>query len=135
MQWHFTYDLVPLLVAAIICFALSIYVVLRRKTAWAKAYALMMSLVAVWAFGYMMELASLTLPDKIFWTHIQYFGIVSIPTLWMLFISLYTGRDKWITRVRLGVIFIIPLAGLILELANNYTGLVIGDMRLVTTGP
>jgi len=45
----------------------------------------MVAAVAIWSFAGAMELLANGLAQKIFWSKLQYFGITSLPVLWLMF--------------------------------------------------
>ena len=55
-----------------------------------------------------MELASLNIETILFWNRVQYFGILSFPTLYLLFTFQYIGRDKWISMRNIMLLFVVP---------------------------
>lgn len=79
---------------------------------------------AWWTLGYIFELASNTLADKLFWGRFQYLGIVSVPVFWFVFNVQYAHRGHWITPSRWLGLSILPLITFLLLWTNEWHGLV-----------
>jgi len=122
-----------LLIAAAVSAALSLLSWRRRPAAGATPFALLMLGVADWSLAYALELASAGLAAKLFWTRIEYLGIASVSTFWLLFALQYTGRERWLTRRNLSLLAIIPLAALLLVWTDNFHHLFYSAVRLDTT--
>jgi hypothetical protein len=72
--------------------------------------SLMMSVisVAIWLFGYAMEMVSGTPEEKIFWAKIQYLGIPFVAPGIFSFTLEYSGCGGWLTNTK-GSTFTISL--------------------------
>src|SRR5262245_29095621 len=95
----------------------------HRGTSGAPAFALLMLTVVVWSFFYALELSSATLPAKLFWTRVEYLGIVVLPAAWFAFACHYTGHESWMDRRVTALLAIEPLLILLLIWTNEYHGL------------
>ena len=69
--------LLPLFVAAVTSLTLAIYAWRRRTIPGAMAFIGLTLAVAVWSLGYIVEIASPELSQKIFWAKVEYLGIVN----------------------------------------------------------
>jgi len=76
--------------------------------------AILMVGIAIWCTGYAMELLYNDLQQKILWAKIQYFGIVVIPTTWLLLIMRYVGKERWVNKKTILLLSIEPLITLYL---------------------
>ncbi len=90
----------------------------RRSAPGAGGLLALMTAVAVWALGYALELASPTLPDKIFWSQVEYFGIVLAPSAAVVLGVTYRERDYRLTRRTLTAMSLEPLGILALVWTN-----------------
>jgi PAS domain S-box-containing protein len=100
---------------------------------------------SLWSFCTALELASADLPTQMLAITIEYLAIVTIPVAWLLFALEYTGREHWIIRKNIAMLFIIPAFTLIMVATNNFhhlfytsvTGTVIDGLsyHIVTYGP
>jgi len=126
--------IVPLLIATAISAWLAVYARLRRPARGMAPLATLMAAVALWSLGYALELASGSLPTKIFWAKFQYLGIVTIPVAWLALALEYTGWERWVTARTLLPGSIIPLTTLLLVWTNDAHGLIWREIGLDTSG-
>jgi len=91
-----------------------------RDTAGAPAFALLMLTVVVWSLAYAFELSSAYLPAKLFWTRVEYIGIVLLPAAWFAFACQYTGHASWLGRRAIVLLAVEPVAILLLIWTNEY---------------
>ncbi len=113
MSYHFTPNMLPLVVATAISGALAWYTWRNRRTAGATPFSLMMFILFEWCLCYILHLAATDLSLKVFWLNVTFIGVVSLPVAWMVFAFEYTGRKVWINARRLAMLSIIPLTTLI----------------------
>jgi PAS domain S-box-containing protein/putative nucleotidyltransferase with HDIG domain len=125
--------MIPSAVAAIVVLAVALFAFLRRSTPGSAALMWVMLAVAVWSLGYTLELGSNDLPVLLFWSNVQYLGIVAVPVTWLVFTLHYTRREKWVTRRTLALLAIIPLITTVLTWTNS--SLMQYDVALDTGGP
>ncbi|NIV29822.1 MAG: hypothetical protein GWN58_10050, partial [Anaerolineae bacterium] len=119
MDWQYLLYIVPLLIAAAVSVGLAAYAWLRRTATAAVPFAILMLAVGTWTFGYAMEIASASLTVKLFWAKFQYLGIVAVPVAWLALSVEYTGQGRWLTRGKLALLSIVPLAILALAWSNE----------------
>jgi signal transduction histidine kinase len=83
--------------------------------------SLMMSVIAVaiWLFGYAMEMVSGSLEEKIFWAKIQYLGIPFVAPGIFFFTLEYSGRGSWLTNSKRMALIIIPTLITTLAFSNE----------------
>ncbi len=121
-------NLVPALimgVAAVFAATIAVYVTHSRWQAHgSKTFSLLMLGVMVWVAGAGLE-AGLPAPaTKILAAKLSYFGIVSVPPLWLVFAMRYVRHDRWVTRRFLAALAIVPVVTLVLVLTTESHGLV-----------
>jgi len=127
---------IPLVITAAVSAGLALYS-RRRLTAGAGSgwFALLMLAVSVWSLSSALELNSDDLPGKLFWSKVEYLGVVTIPTLWLAFALQYTGRERWLAlRYRL-LLAVEPIVTLLLVWTNEAHGLIWQHTELDTSGP
>lgn len=95
------------------------YQIFRRYEIVVRWFGFMMLGIAIWALSYGFELSSYTLEEMLFWIKIEYLGIAFIPAFWLLFISRYTGKDKWLSNTNFILLMKIPVITLLLVWTNN----------------
>ncbi len=93
-----------------------------------------MAAVVIWALSYALELAATDLAVKIIFVKIQFVGIVVAPVSFLLFVTEYTGREKWLTPRYLLSLSVIPLLTIIFTFTNEYHGLMYQMIWLDTGG-
>lgn len=81
----------------------------RRNIPGRRAFALFMTALAVWIFGYALELLLTPVGPKFFWARVQYFGIATVIPFWLLFLVAFSGRGRWINRPNLVALFCVPV--------------------------
>ncbi|HEX5505515.1 MAG TPA: histidine kinase N-terminal 7TM domain-containing protein [Thermomicrobiales bacterium] len=135
MRWEVTPYLLPLLLAGLLPLALAAVAWRRRAAPGAAAAAGLLLAVACWALAYLPELASVDLPDKLFWYRLKYVGIAATPLAWLVFALHYTGRARALTRRTWPVLAVGPLATVALALTNPLHHLLFRRAVVVAGGP
>ncbi|MFL7791203.1 MAG: histidine kinase N-terminal 7TM domain-containing protein, partial [Anaerolineae bacterium] len=125
---------IPLVITAAISAGLALYSRRRYLAAGTGWFALLMLAVSVWSLSYALELSGDDLSDKLFWSKVEYFGIVTIPTLWLAFALQYTGREKWLTRRNGFLLAIEPIVTLLLVWSNEFHRLIWQSTELGSSG-
>ena len=135
MMWQETPFTIPLMIVSVISLILGAYIWWRFRRSWAIVGALLILASGEWMLTYALELGSSTLSAKIFWAKMQFVGRVIVPTAWMTYMLHYTGHEKWLSRRILALLFIVPVATLLLAFTNEYHDLIWKNLTLVTDGP
>jgi diguanylate cyclase (GGDEF)-like protein len=91
----------------------------RRVTPGSQPFALFMLAIAVYGLGYAMELSSPDLESALFWSRVQYAGILTFPTMYLVFIIQYIGRGSWLTSRNLSLLFVLPVTFFIIKLFDG----------------
>ena len=134
MHWQYNPYVLALVIAAAVSAAVAFFAWRRRPASGATPLALLMLAVAEWSLAYALGMASADLSAKVFWAKVQYFGLVTLPIMWLILALQYTKREKWLTRRNLVLLAIMPLLTLLLAWTNESHGLIWSDIRLDTTG-
>ncbi len=88
-------------IPAFFSLALSLYGWQRRGRNGALPFSMLMAALAFWCLCHAASVASTTFAGTLFWSKIQYAGIVAVGPTWLLFALAYAGRSAWATpRVR-----------------------------------
>jgi len=108
----------------------------RRKIAGTAAtyLAICLALVAIYNFGYAMELYSSDLKTIMGWVRFQHLGIQGIAPMWLLFALSLTGRQKQITPKRVALLFTIPVIFFLMAQTLGSLNLAHVNPRLETRG-
>lgn len=126
-------DVILLLVvtAAIVSGLLAMFAWRHRTVRGAAAFAILMLAVMEWSLSYAPDLSSPELAVKVFWSKVEYLGIVLVPLAWLAFALQYTGRERWLKH-RGSALFALPsLLTLALVWTNEAHGLIWRSVRLV----
>jgi PAS domain S-box-containing protein len=134
MTWQFVPYAIPLILAASVSTLLAIYAWRRRPAAGAAPLAAFMLAAAQWCLAYALELSSANQAAQVFWAKAQYLGIVTVAGTMLVMVLEYTGREKWLTRGRILLLAIVPVATLLLVWTNGMHGLIWSDLRVVAFG-
>ena len=129
--------ILPLVLSAAISGVVAFYAWDRRRRATASGAIALVFLavaIAVWSFGYALEIAGADLPTKLFWGKIQYFGIVAVPLFWIIFAYSYSTKGTRMTPLAVSLLSIVPLITLLFALTTESHGLVWAGIRIHTTG-
>lgn len=120
MALHFTFYSVGLLLTAACAGGVAYFAWQRRQMIGGRAFFRTMVGTVWWALILGLEAATLHTSDKITLTKMLYFGIVTVPIFWFIFVSRYIGRDKWLTRRNQLLLWVIPAVTLVLVLTNEW---------------
>jgi len=90
---------------------------------------------AIYAFFYALELSSTELNIVLIWSKLQYLGISFIAPAFLFFALKYTGRVKKFTFPWLLALLVIPIITFVLNLTNEYHGLIYRSSYLDLSGP
>jgi PAS domain S-box-containing protein len=125
---------VTLLVSGVLVLLFAAYLAVRSESA-VRWFSGLMSLNALWAITYAMELASADLPAMLFWIRLEYVAISFVPAVWFVFVLKYVGRETWITLRNGILIFGFPALTLLAVWTNPWHRLHYRTVGLDTTGP
>lgn len=123
MVWHIYLLIFTLFAASLLALLATLAAFRQRPKAGAIPLAGMTFAASIWSLASVVEYSSNSYLIKVFWSKVQYLGIVSIPILWLLFTLEYS--QIW---SRLGQVFrrglpislsIIPLITLVLVFTNE----------------
>lgn len=92
----------------------------RRGTPGATPLAWLMLAFAEWAVANAFEALVTTVPLKVFWSQVSYFGTSAAPVFFLLFTLEYSQQFKWLTRRNIGLLFVIPAITLAMAWTNDW---------------
>lgn len=96
------------------------FVVLNKLSKSVRWFAYMMMSIAWWALTYGLELSSGTFEFQTFWLKMEFFGIVSLPVFWTLFVLSFLDKQEWLNPLNVLAIVSIPFCTLALVWTNDY---------------
>ena len=109
---------------------LIVFILARGRTApGSLALRGMLLAMSIWGFSYALFWAFVPLEYKLFWLKIMFFGLVSVPGLFLIFTIRITRRDHWITFRNYVLIFFEPL--LVVLLVWLAPDLIFGSLETV----
>jgi len=127
------YTIILLTAAAMTAF-FAVYGFTRSRSPVALPFAGLAVVATFHALGSAFELASADLAGKIFWTRIEYIGIVFIPVFWLLLTARYSGKDKDLTKTVLGSMIFLSTLTLTLNYTNDWHHLYYTSLGLDLSG-
>ncbi|MFQ5742431.1 MAG: histidine kinase N-terminal 7TM domain-containing protein [Acidobacteriota bacterium] len=134
MLWQTTPYTLPLMVAAVISVGVAVYVRRHHAATISITFSLVMLSVAVWSAGYALEIASSSLPAKLFWAKLQYLGIAALPFVWLVFALQFSDQAGWLTPGKLASFAVVPAFTVYLAWRNEAYQLVWSSVHLDTQG-
>ncbi len=84
-------------------------IILRRNVSGSVALGGVLLGTFVWSSAYAMTWSLAELDAKIFWMKIMYFGVLSVPTLFLVFILKITHHEDWLTARNFALLSIQPV--------------------------
>jgi diguanylate cyclase (GGDEF)-like protein len=123
-----------LLTGALMCFLLAFYVVRQRRSEIVVPFVGFMICAGLYAFGYALELAQVDLGGIMIWSRVQYLGISFLPPFWTLLAFRFAGKQKWLTRRLIFLMFALSLATLIINVTNPLHNFYYRSLGLVSDG-
>lgn len=88
-------------------------ILFSRSEGYVHSFSLLMIAVALWAFGYGMELSVKSLSSALWWIRLEYIGIALIPALWLAFVLKFSSLMPSIKPHVYAAIGLIPLLTLL----------------------
>ncbi|MDZ7836950.1 MAG: histidine kinase N-terminal 7TM domain-containing protein [Actinomycetota bacterium] len=103
------------------------YYTWKRRQAQSQQRAVISLLwqLPIWSFFAIFEALAKTVLYKELFSVLTYIGITTMPVILLLFACRYTNMDKWFTKTRIGLLFLMPAATIIMAATNRIHGLVL----------
>ncbi len=124
MQWQTNPYFIPLIIAGLISLTNALVVAQRRSVAGSLPLLGMLLALSGWSFAYAFELASGSQAWQVFWSKVEYLGIVCVPFLFLLFTLEYARHQKVFQRGIIYWVWLIPAITLALVWTNESHGLI-----------
>ncbi len=142
MSWSYAYTpyIWPMLVTAALLLVLGAHAWRRRAVPAVTPFLLMVFTWVLWALGSALELAAVDPQAKWFWYQWQSLFKVYLVTCELIFVIVYAGLDKWLTRTTL-TLLALPCAILPILMITNpwhhlgWTAVSFGQHIVATNGP
>ena len=123
---------VYLIISIVITTFFSAYIVSSGKGDYIKVIFLLSLAMDFYMFGYLQELAVMSINKKLFWNCFQYLGIPFISALWLTVGLMYTNHFYHHLKIKLALIYAIPVLSFILRFTNNLHHLYFKSFQLQT---
>lgn len=111
---RFTPIVLPVLIASIIATFLFVYTWQRRTMRGARALVPLLLGIVIWLVGSTIEGLYFDYESRLFWSNVQYLGIVIVPTAWLIFSLYFTERVSVLSGRNLALLSFMPIVTLIL---------------------
>src|SRR5690606_16057080 len=108
---------------AVAALAVAAFLARRATVPGLRALTLTLIMLAVWSFGYAMITLSPSLEEKKDWLRIENIGILTLPSLWLIFTVRYTRLDRWLNVFTVALLFVIPAISLALIFSDRWFSL------------
>lgn len=122
-----------LFLATIINICLAIYSLVFRKNSLSYIFAAYSIAIGFYTLGYALELSSSTLLEIKSWLKVEYMGISFLPTIWMLLVLQYVGKENILRKRYLVAMYGFSFITLLLHFTNDYHHLFYKAVSLDTT--
>jgi PAS domain S-box-containing protein len=124
MNHIFTIYSIFFIATSLVSFFVAFLAYQRRSVVGAIDLAWLMIATGSSAFCLIFETASTGVADKLLWAKLEYMGGAATPVLYLIFVLRFTGMDKLISRRNILLLFVIPLATLVLAITNDKHNLI-----------
>jgi PAS domain S-box-containing protein len=119
------------LLSAIVAFTVAGFAWKKRGVLGAIPLALLLVAAGIWTSAYAIELSLTSLQAQIFWSKVEYLGIVNIPVLYLIFSLEYAKQEPYLARRSTLLLWIIPIIALLLTWTNELHLLIWSSYRQV----
>ena len=107
----------------------------RKKGPIFRWFSLMLGASAWWAMAYGFELASSNLVQMLFWIKMEYLGISTLPSLFLIFCYSFIGRTSRLVSFTYMAVFGYSLITYLVVFTNDYHQLFYASTSVDTSGP
>ncbi len=122
-SWQFSLIYILSLVAAGISLLVAVYAWRRQDVPGSSSLAGLMLSISIWSFFASIIQSTPGIYEKVFWSQIQYVGIVSTPVFFLIFSARYSQQDRWLTKGTIALLWLVPIITVILTATNYYHNL------------
>jgi signal transduction histidine kinase len=134
-DWQNTPFTVPLLLIGLLCCWVA-YVGWRRRTVpGATPFAVLTYALAAWTLVNLVEKSLVNHELRRAVSAFVYVFIVTVPGAWFVFAARFSRQDRWLTRRRVGLLFVEPILVLGLVFTDSWHGLFRTATEMRTDGP
>ena len=102
-----------------------------RRVEAARSTVILMLLASLWLFGFVLLINLQGDVAKKYLEYFLYFGPLLIGPTWLILALQWTGRDKWLTKEKIILLYSIPIFFYLLILTNDFHGLIFKNITFV----
>jgi len=126
MSWPYSYtsDIWPALITLALAIYLGSYTWRRRNIPAARPFIIGCFLGGIWTLGVILELLAVDFPTKVFWEKFQAIWQLPLAAVMTCFVFQFAGLGWWLTRRKYMLLFLFPLASVLLMVTNDFHHLV-----------
>ena len=99
---------------------LAFYTWERRNTAAGKAATAMLSAVSIWLGTNMIGNLFADPQIQFIFEKVGYLGVMTLPVAWFCFAIVSSGKERWLTRLRIGLLLVVPAFVMILVISGAF---------------
>ena len=108
MSWQVLPYTITLFISVLISLMIIFFALRTRFPSRTRsAFIIFISGVTIWTICYALEIASVSLEEKIFWANAQYLGVLLIPPTLLAFVLFYTHQERWLNLTTWIVFFVL----------------------------
>lgn len=119
MDYIFTIYSIVFFTSAMISFFVAFLAIQRKNAKSAVELHFLMLATALWSLTAMFESAALQIPQKLFWSKIEYLFAPTVPVLYFLFVLSFTRKEHFITLRNILFLLIIPFTSTLIAATND----------------
>lgn len=109
--------------------------IMRKRRQTFNWFSLMLIAAAWWSVCYGFELAASNLKQMLFWIKLEYLGIVSLPSLWLIFSYSFIGRQNRLNNLTFISLFSYSAVTYLMVLTNESHHLFYQSTSIDSSGP
>jgi diguanylate cyclase (GGDEF)-like protein/PAS domain S-box-containing protein len=113
---------------------ISLYAWQKGLISGARQFSVFMLFLSIYVVGYSMELSCVNLSCMVFWSKIQYIGIMFFPTTFLIFVIFYNQNDKWMNIRKMLLLFFIPLVVIFIKIGDESLHLIYASTSVDNSG-
>jgi PAS domain S-box-containing protein len=99
------------------------------------AFPVFLAAICLWLLAYAWELGTPDLKGKIFASQVEYLGIATAPTAWLIYTLHYARNEQQLTRLGRWLLFIEPFSVVVLVWTNSIHALIWQHIELLSISP
>ncbi len=123
MHWQYTSYIWVYLAAAVIAGGMGVYSWRHRSIPGAVSFAIVEFASALWSIANVLEKSRTDLPSILLFVNIAWTAVAILTPATLTLALEYAGFHDWLTRRRIALLAVIPVAMAILSWTNSYHGL------------